>query len=100
MTKKDEINESRRALLKTGMAAVAGGAAVTSGLLTASRADAAAGTAPKSGMMYQEKPHGKQKCANCIHFTPGKTADAAGTCNVVAGSILPQAWCVAYAPKG
>ena len=87
---------SRRTILKKGMIAAAG-------VLTASSLfriqPAQAGNTPKAAMMYQDKPHGKQKCAGCIHFIPDKNPKANGTCNVVAGSISPLGWCVAFAPK-
>jgi len=96
----DPFNESRRTLIKRGVTAAAVGAVAATGLLKSSLVRAQGTKSSKATMMYQTTPHGKDECANCIHFTPGKTAAADGTCNVVEGSIAPHAWCVAYAPKG
>lgn len=87
---------SRREVFKTGVFAAAGVAAAYSAFAVR-RAHAA--QVPKTTAMYQDKPRGKQSCASCIHFVPGKTASANGTCKVVAGSISPTGWCVLYAPK-
>jgi len=94
-----EFDIRRRALLKGGMAVAAIGAVAATGLLTSAPARAQA-KASKATMMYQSTPHGKDACANCIHFAPGKTPKSGGNCNVVEGSISPSAWCVAYAAKG
>ena len=53
----------------------------------------------KEAMQYRDKPNGKQSCSNCLQFIPGKTPEADGECKVVEGSINPQGWCNAYAPK-
>ncbi|MDA8109242.1 MAG: high-potential iron-sulfur protein [Betaproteobacteria bacterium] len=84
---------SRRAVLK--------GAALIAGLapLVQVRSAAAAGTVPKAAMKYQDHPNGKQDCSNCVQFIPGKTPAAMGECKVVAGSISPHGWCVAYTAK-
>ena len=84
---------SRRAVLK--------GAALIAGLapLIQVRSADAAGTVPKAAMKYQDKPNGKQDCSNCVQFIPGKTPAAMGECKVVAGSISPHGWCVAYTAK-
>ena len=53
----------------------------------------------KAQLKYQDHPHGNQKCAGCKLFIPGKSAKAMGQCKVVAGSISPNGWCVAYTKK-
>lgn len=78
-------------------AAVAATALVAGTLLKPQAAEAA--KAAKSSMMYQDKPHGNQQCSGCVQFIPGSSPDAKGTCRVVAGSIDPQGWCVAFTPK-
>lgn len=60
---------------------------------------AQAAKATKKQMQYQDKPKGKQDCSNCLQFIPGKSAKADGGCKVVAGSISPNGWCIAYAAK-
>ncbi len=93
------INESRRALIRNGITIAAVGAVAAAGLLKATPARAQAGKASQAVAMYQPKPHGKDQCDNCIHFVPGKTPTANGTCKVVEGSVAPQGWCVMYARK-
>ena len=83
-------------MIKTGVT-LAVGAATVGALLRSPPAMAA--KASKAAMMYQDKPHASQRCDNCIHFAPGKTPTADGTCAVVEGNIAPQGWCIAYAPK-
>lgn len=90
------FNPARRAIIKKGVA-VAAGVVATGVLLNTRQAHAA--KASKSAMMYMDKPHGKQQCSGCVQFIPGKTATADGTCQVVAGSISPHGWCVAFTPK-
>lgn len=95
----DDFSASRRSLIKTGIAAAAVGAVAATGLLKSGPARAQTGKASKATAMYQDKPHGKQECANCIHFIPGKTPAAEGTCKIVEGAIAPHGWCVLYAAK-
>jgi hypothetical protein len=76
---------SRRAILWTGMTAVAA-------TLIPERAGAQAKIAPKL-VQYQESPKGPQECDNCLQFvTPG-------SCKLVEGKINPKGWCQLYAPK-
>lgn len=60
---------------------------------------AEAAKASKALMKYQDKPNGNEKCSNCIQFIPGEAPEANGECKVVEGSISPQGWCTAYAPR-
>ncbi len=53
----------------------------------------------KASMQYQDHPKGNLKCSQCMQFVPGKSAKAAGSCNLIEGSISPDGWCLAYAPK-
>ncbi len=84
---------SRRTMLK--------GAVVATGVVLASafagRVQAAKST--KAAVKYQDNPKGEQKCSNCQFFIPGEKATAAGTCQVVEGSISPEGWCTLYAKK-
>ncbi len=93
----DSFNKkvSRRSLLK-GAAMLAGVAAVP-GLVISKQALAA--KAPKSAMQYRDHPNGAKECSTCMQFIPGKTPTASGTCKVVAGSISPHGYCIAWAPK-
>jgi hypothetical protein len=100
MKKKDvEFNASRRTLLKSGATIAVIGAVATTGLLKSGPARAQSGKASQAVAMYQTTPHGKDQCDNCIHFVPGKTPTANGTCKVVEGDISPHGWSVMYARK-
>jgi High potential iron-sulfur protein len=75
------------------------GAALVAGLAAVPVLAEAAGTVSKAAMKYQDHPKGDQECSNCLQFVPGKTPQAMGACNVVAGPISPKGWCVAYVKK-
>lgn len=96
MSKKETTNISRRNLLKG--AAVLPLAAVIP-MLAKSRDAMAGSKAPKASMRYQDKPHNGADCSTCMHFVPGSSPSAMGTCKVVAGDISPKGWCLAYAKK-
>ncbi len=82
-------NASRRGVLRTGLAILAGGA-----LATAARAQGADSKVEQSVVQYQNSPKDGQKCSGCANFV------APNACKVVSGTISPEGWCVAYAPKG
>ncbi|MDA8384369.1 MAG: twin-arginine translocation signal domain-containing protein [Betaproteobacteria bacterium] len=86
---------SRRSILK-GAAALAG-LSVVPGLIASRTAEAA--KVPKAAMQYRDHPNGANHCSKCIQFIPGGSPAANGTCKVVAGSISPNGWCVAFSPK-
>jgi len=90
------VNPSRQMLIKQSVAVAA--TALAAGTLLRPRTVQAA-KAAKSSMMYQDKPHANQRCSGCVQFVPGSSPDANGTCRVVAGSISPNGWCVAFTPK-
>jgi High potential iron-sulfur protein len=92
----NKFDQARRRLFKAGIMAAAGAAVAR---VTVAMQPARAAKASKAVAMYQPNPHGDQSCAKCIHFIPGATAEADGTCQVVDGSISPNGWCVLYAPK-
>lgn len=54
----------------------------------------------KAQFKYQDKPKGKAMCSTCTLFVPGKSKTALGSCKVVAGTISPHGWCIAYSHKG
>ena len=68
------------------------------GLVIAETAPAQA-KGSKAQFKYQDSPHNGQKCSGCNFFVPGSSAKANGTCKLVDGSISPNGWCTAYAPK-
>jgi hypothetical protein len=48
---------------------------------------------------YQKTPKNGLHCSQCKFFTKGSSATANGSCSIVAGSISPNGWCIAYAKK-
>ncbi len=89
---KDNINQSRRNMLKLGSIAV---------VMMPMAAFAAKNDAMRKAMKYQDKPEGDKKCSNCLQFVPGKTASDLGGCKIFAGDteVSPNAYCAAWAKK-
>jgi hypothetical protein len=85
MIEDTEFRASRRAVLWTGVGALAA-------TLIPARAGAQAKIPPKL-VQYQEKPKGPQECDNCLQFV------APSSCKLVDGKINPKGWCQLYAPK-
>ncbi len=83
----DEANArtSRRRVLQGGMAALAAG--------VGARAAAAQQKLAKTAVQYQDMPKGNQKCSGCVNFVQPNA------CKIVAGTINPEGWCIAFAPK-
>ena len=67
-------------------------------IATAGTAEAAA-TGSKSSFKYVDKPSGSKKCSGCTLYIANKDPKKNGTCKVVAGSISPNGYCIAYVPK-
>lgn len=88
MTNDDRSPTSRRTVLRAGMGLVAGAAVAGA----AHAADAPPKLA-KSVVMYQDSPKNGQKCSECVHFV------APSSCKIVEGTISPNGWCGAFAPK-
>lgn len=68
------------------------------GLLLAQTATAEA-KGSKTQFKYQTSPNAGHKCSQCSLFIAGSSAKANGTCKLVDGSISPNGWCTAFAPK-
>lgn len=88
---------SRRDVLK-GIAITAGVVAVgaVTGVNPIGAAHAAGkcpGTTPKAALQYRPHPNGKDHCAVCANFI------APHCCKVVAGSVVPDGYCLAFIPK-
>lgn len=94
MTRQKDRFAERRRLLAQGVGLALAGAAP---VLWSSRARAA--KVSKSAMAYRNSPYNGQSCSGCIGFQPGANAAAAGSCSVVAGSISPHGYCIAFSPK-
>jgi hypothetical protein len=80
---------SRRAVLKFGVAALTAGAAAA----VATRASAQQDKVDQKTVMYQAQPKDGQKCSTCVNF------QAPNACKLVAGQISPDGWCGLYAAK-
>ena len=66
-------------------------------VLKAQEADAA--KTAQSAVMYVNHPNGAKKCSGCKFYIAAKGGKGNGACQIVAGSISPNGYCVAYAPK-
>ena len=80
---------SRRVVLAGGIAAVAGVAGAVT--IRKARAD---DKLEQTVVQYQEGPNDGKKCDDCVNWV------APNACKIVAGTINPNGWCVAFAPKG
>ena len=47
----------------------------------------------KAAANYQDRPNGRQHCANCVHFV------APNRCTIVEGDISPNGWSSYYMAK-
>jgi hypothetical protein len=81
-------NASRRNILKSGLGVVAAGAAIA-----VSRKAAADEKLAQNLVQYQQTPKDGNECDKCVNW------EAPNGCKIVAGTIAPKGWCVAFAPK-
>ncbi len=100
MTKHVNETKCRRALLQAGLAAAAG-------LVSIPMARAADIRSPETTALqkfaqeklaqnlvqYQTSPKDGAKCSLCVNWIDPNA------CKIVAGTIDPNGWCVAFAPK-
>ena len=88
----DNINKSRRNMLKLGGMALA---------MIPVVAFAAKNEPLRKAMKYQDKPEGDKKCSTCMQFVPGKTAKDLGGCKIFAGDteVSPEGYCTAWVKK-
>ena len=84
MTIRHDDNATRRQIMRAGLAAVGG--------VVATRARAQEKIA-QAQVQYQATPKDGNKCSTCVNF------EAPAACKIVAGSISPNGWCIAYGPK-
>lgn len=77
-------NKTRRQIFRAGLATVGGVLALS--------ARAQEKIDPKL-VQYQTTPKDGNKCSACVNF------EAPNACKIVSGSIDPNGWCIAYAPK-
>ncbi len=91
-----DISASRRNLLRAGLALAAGGAAGAAEAQPRPPQQQLAQAAEKLAqniVQYQQTPKDGAKCDACVNWEPPNA------CKIVAGTINPNGWCVAYAPK-
>lgn len=88
-----EAQVSRRSAMKRMFL---GGAGLAAGLTVLGAKPAHAMLLPKAAVHYQDKPSAGSDCSTCSHFVPGSSNKGFGKCNVVAGKISPEGWCVVY----
>ena len=86
MTTETRNAATRRHVLRAGLGVIA--AAGAAGSATAQEKIA------QNMVQYQDHPKDNQMCSGCVNFAPPNA------CNIVAGDIKPNGWCIAYAAKG
>ena len=84
MTKRYDDEATRRQILRAGLAAVGAVAAVSA---------RAQDKLTPAMVQYQDTPKDGNKCSGCVNWEPP------AACKIVSGTISPEGWCVAYAPK-
>ena len=88
VTKRIDETTTRRRVLKGTLAAIGGMAGVAA--MTQAKAQEKIAQAM---VQYQTTPKDGNKCSACVNY------DAPNGCKIVAGTIAPDGWCIAYAPK-
>jgi hypothetical protein len=84
VTTRHDDSATRRQIMRAGLAAVGGVVAIS-----AHAQDKIA----QAQVQYQTTPKDGAKCSTCVNFEPP------AACKIVAGTINPDGWCIAYAPK-
>ncbi len=85
----DRNGTSRRDMLRTGAMVAAG----LAGVAAASSARAQDEKIAQELVQYQNTPKDGQECDKCAQWVDPNA------CKIVAGTINPKGYCVAYAPK-
>ncbi len=85
-------DKTRRGILRAGLAAVGAVAAATAAHAAGNVRLAQDKIAPAQ-VQYQTTPKDGQQCDKCVNFV------APNACKIVSGTIAPQGWCLAFAPK-
>ncbi len=84
----ENTKTSRRAMMRSGLMLA------TAGLVVAGTARAQDEKIEQSLVQYQEMPKDGAECDKCVNWM------APNACKIVAGTINPKGWCVAFAPQG
>ena len=77
---------SLRGIVRTGLGLLAAGA-------VGGRASAQDAKVPQEAVQYQNMPKDGLECDKCVNWVEPNA------CKIVAGTINPKGYCVAYAPK-
>lgn len=88
MTTPQDDKATRRQIMRSGLAIVGG----VTGSVVAGRAKAQDKIA-QAQVQYQATPKDGNKCSTCVNWQPP------ASCKIVAGTINPNGWCIAFAPK-
>ena len=83
------VDQNRRSALR----AFAGVGLSAATIAIASRARAQDEKLAQEVVQYQEMPKDGAQCNKCVNWI------APNACTIVAGTINPSGWCVAFAPK-
>jgi hypothetical protein len=75
---------TRRNILKAGLAAI--------GSTVAVRAEGQEKIA-QATVQYQTSPKDGHMCSTCANYEPPSS------CKIVAGTVVPNGWCIAWGPK-
>jgi len=84
VTTRYDDTATRRQIMRAGLAAVGSVVAITA---------RAQDKIAQAQVQYQPTPKDGNKCSTCVNF------EAPAGCKIVAGTISPEGWCVAFAPK-
>lgn len=85
MSLQKTFTSSRRGVVRGGVFLLA--------VATTARRAAAKEKLAQNTVQYQETPNDGLKCSDCVNYVEPNT------CNIVAGAINPNGWCVAFGPK-
>ncbi len=83
----ESVNTSRRAMIRSTLMLA------TAGAVIAKTARAQDQKIEQSLVQYQEMPKDGAECDKCVNWV------APNACKIVAGTINPKGWCVAFAPQ-
>lgn len=53
----------------------------------------------KTSVSYRDAPNGSKRCATCAHFIPATTPERAAACQIVAGAVDPQGYCMVWTQR-
>lgn len=84
---------TRRVVLRSGLAAVGGVVAAGAARAASMPQRLAQEKIAQAQVQYQNTPKDAQQCDKCVNW------EAPNACKIVAGTIAPQGWCIAFAPK-